>query len=296
MHRFFLVIALLLAAPALAQDAAPLTDRLQRLERDLNFLQKQVYRNAGGTSTDAPASGGAQTQAGFGQVQEQLREIRGEIEKLEFSNRKLADDYTRFKIEMDLRLKALEEKQAQLAVTAAAPAPVAAVPEPATAASESSFDPNAGDPAKEKSEKSEKAEKKPAATGKDFPNSNEHYNHAFRLLNAKNYSAAATSFDEFVKKYPGDPLVANAYYWLGESYYARNDYTRSQEAFRKGFEANPDGQKAPDNLYKLALSLSGVKRTNESCIVLQQIISKYGDSAPRIRDKAASERTTLQCK
>lgn len=274
-----------------------MADRLQRLERDINFLQKQVYRNASGTSTETPAVTGSQAQAGLGQIQEQLRQLRGEIERVDFANRKLADDYNRFKVEVDLRLRTIEEKQAQLAAAqtaAAVPVPAAAPAAPDTlppaAASESSFNPNAPEPAKEKTEK------KPAATGKDFPNSNEHYNHAFRLLNAKNYSAAATSFDEFVKKYPADPLTANAYYWLGESYYARNDYTRSAEAFRKGFEANPDGQKAPDNLYKLAMSLSGVKRTNEACIVLQQIIGKYGDTAPRIRDKAASERTTLQCK
>ena len=298
MKRFFVLAAIIIATPAYAQeDTGALYDRMQRLERDINFLQKQVYRNASGNAdaaaVTAPANA-AQAQVGFAQIQEQMRQIRGEIERVDLANRKLLEDYNRFKVEVDLRLRGLEEKQQQLA---AAPPPAPAAPavvvtaDTAPAAAESGFDPNAGD-----SKPSKESDKKPAATGKDFPNSNEHYNHAFRLLNAKNYGAAATSFDEFVKKYPADPLTANAYYWLGESYYARTDYTRSAEAFRKGFEANPEGQKAPDNLYKLALSLAGVKRTNEACVVLQQIIGKYGDSAPRIRDKAANERTTLQCK
>ena len=130
----------------------------------------------------------------------------------------------------------------------------------------------------------------------DFPDSNTHYSYAFKLLNEKKYPEAATSFDGFVKKYPSDPLVANAYYWLGESYYARTDYTRAAESFRKGFEANTAGQKAPDNLYKLAKSLEQVKRTNEACIVLGQITSKYGETAPRVSKRAADERLLLQCK
>ena len=135
-----------------------------------------------------------------------------------------------------------------------------------------------------------------AATGKDFPDANAHYNYAFKLLNEKNYSAAASSFDTFVKKYPSDPLAGNAYYWLGESHYARADYTRAAEGFRKGYEANPDGQKAPDNLLKLGLSLAQVKRVPEACIVLSQVTTKYAQSNARTATRAEKKRTELQCK
>ncbi len=134
------------------------------------------------------------------------------------------------------------------------------------------------------------------ATGADSPDSNAAYTAAFKELNAKNYSGAASKFDDFVRKYPKDPLTSNAYYWLGESYYARGDYTRAAEGFRKGFESNPQGQKAPDNLLKLAMSLDNIKRTSEACIVLGQIVSKYGDSAPRTKERADAERSRMQCK
>jgi tol-pal system protein YbgF len=136
----------------------------------------------------------------------------------------------------------------------------------------------------------------PAATGADFPDSNAAYNAAFKKLNSKDYSGAAAGFDEFVKAYPKDPLTSNAYYWLGESYYARGDYTRAAEGFRKGFESNPQGQKAPDNLLKLAMSLDNIKRNKEACIVLGQVVSKYGDSAPRTKERAEAERSRMQCK
>lgn len=282
MRPLFLALALLISIPAFAQDEGGLADRLSRLERDLNFLQRQVYRNAGDAGA-APMPGGP-TPVGVAQLQEQVRQLRGEFERLQYENKRVGDELRKLATDMDFRLRAIEEKQHQLAAAAAAP-PAALPAEPPAAAEE-----------KPAAETAAPKEIKPSPTGKDFPNSNEHYNHAFKLFNEKNYSAAATSFDEFVRKYPGDPLTSNAYYWLGESYYARNDYTRSAESFRKGFEANPEGQKAPDNLYKLAMSLGHVKRTNEACVVLAQIISKYGEAAPRTRDRAITERSTLQCK
>lgn len=293
MRKLFLIASLLAASTAFAQnDGGGMSDRLSRLERDINFLQRQVYRDgsSSGSAESAPVAGGASAQVGVAQMQEQVRQMRGEFEKLQYENNRVSTELKKLSADVDFRLRALEEKQQQLAAAQVAPvaAPVAPPPELPAEPAKTEEKPAVAD--------APKKEAKPSPTGKDFPNSNEHYNHAFKLLNDKNYSGAATSFDEFVHKYPADPLTSNAFYWLGESYYARGDFTRSGESFRKGFEANPDGQKAPDNLYKLAMSLSHVKRTNEACVVLTQIISKYGDAAPRTRDKAATERATLQCK
>ncbi len=277
--------SLLIASPAFAQSNGELSDRLDRLERDLNYVQKQVY--TGGSSGGAPASAGAAT-AQFGALQEEIRSLRGQLEQAQYEARSAKEALEKFRGDADYRLQALEQQAAaqQQAAALAAEAAAAAPTEPTDASEE---------PASY-----QKEEKKPAretnATGKDFPNSNAHYNQAFKLLDEKNYTAAAASFDKFVKNYPDDPLTANAYYWLGESYYARGDYTRAAEGFRKGFETNPDGQKAPDNLLKLAMSLSKVKRVNEACIVLKQVKSKYGESSPRTATKATQEYSTLQCK
>lgn len=305
-HLALLLLPLaLLASAASAQDAAgnALNTRLDRLERDLNFVQKQVYRSGGsgdGKTDGAPVNSG-QLQVRFLQIDEELRQIRGLIEQTQFQNRQSTATLKKLSDDVDFRLRALEQKQAQAeAVAAPTPAaeeaapvaaseaakPVVTAPAVATAPAE------AEKPASYKPEVKEK----PALTGKDFPDANAHYSHAFKLLSEKNFSEAASSFDAFVKKYPADPLTANAYYWLGESHYARSDFTRSTESFRKGFEANPDGQKAPDNLYKLALSLAQIKRKTEACVVLAQVISRYGETAKRTAAKATEARTTMQCK
>lgn len=295
--RQFLSLLLATAAisatlPAMAQeDTGALASRIQRLERDLNFVQKQVYNgsaSAGEGSGAAPANGGA-LQVQISKLDQEIRSLRGQLEQIQFAQRQLATDLKKQSDDVDYRLRALEEKASAVA---AAPAPAPA-PAPAAAPAQAAED---GEPAHFDPSKKPEPAGKPALTGNDFPDANAHYSHAFKLLNEKKYSEAATSFDAFVKKFPADPLTSNAYYWLGESYYARADYTRAAESFRKGFETGPSGQKAPDNLFKLAKSLTQVKRTNEACIVLTQIIKKYPDAAPRTVKLAEDERTSLQCK
>lgn len=277
-------LALTVAPAAFAQSNSELADRLQRMERDMNFLQKQVY--TGGAPAGDPnampigtGAGAAQMEVRLSQIDEQMRALRGDVERANFAANEAKATLEKMKQDYDYRLQALEQAQSTAAmqpVATDAPAPEATVSEEPASDAPASY--------------------QPAATGADFPDSNVAYNAAFKKLNSKDYSGAAAGFDSFVKAYPKDPLTSNAYYWLGESYYARGDYTRAAEGFRKGFESNPQGQKAPDNLLKLAMSLDNIKRSKEACIVLGQVVSKYGDSAPRTKERAEAERSRMQCK
>ncbi len=299
MRRLLLPLMILAAAPAFAQDS-DVNARLDRIERDLSFVQKQVYNGAAGGESDEGAapmpSGSAAAQ--FTQIEEEIRQLRGQMEQIQYQSTKNAQDLQKFMGDTDYRLQAIEQKEAAAAAAqaaAAAPPPApAATPEAAPAAEAAPTTPATYQ--KDGAAKDAAAKETPASpTGKDFPNANALYNHSFDLLKQKDYTGAAASFDNFVKTYPTDPLTPNAYYWLGESYYTRGDYTRSAESFRKGFENAPDGQKAPDNLLKLAMSLDKVKRTKEACIVLKQVVTKYNDSAPRTAAKATEQMTSMQC-
>lgn len=294
----YFVLAVIAFTPAAfaQEDESALYDKLNRLERDVNFLQKQVYRGGssagddGITTTTSGGAGNGQIEVRLTQIDQEIRQIRGQLEQAQFQTRQTAVDMKKLSDDTDYRLRALEQKQAAVdAAAAATPAATAATTTaPATddaATAPANYQPGAKD-----------TKEKPALTGKDFPDANAEYSAAFKLLNEKKYPEAASALDTFVKKYPGDPLTSNAYYWLGESYYARADYTRAAESFRKGFETNPDGQKAPDNLLKLAMSLAQVKRTTAACVVLGEIITKYSNSAARTVAKAIEQRNVLQCK
>lgn len=283
------VVMFAVALSAATARADDLSDRLSRIERDVNFLQRQVYR--GGTPTDGTTGealvtpvgvGGATLEVRLSQMNDEIRALRGQLEQVQFQTRQTSEELRKLSADIEYRFQVIEQKQAQLM--------------PTISSHGQGFSPDADGTAPEATEAPTGASTKAAPTGKDFPDSNAHYTHAFKLLNDKNYAAAATSFDAFVKKYPNDPLASNAYYWLGESYYARSDYTRASEGFRKGYQANPEGEKAADNLLKLALSLAQVKRVSDACTVLTQIGDKYAQTNARTVARATAERTRLQCK
>jgi tol-pal system protein YbgF len=129
-----------------------------------------------------------------------------------------------------------------------------------------------------------------------FDNPRDHYNHGFRLLNQTRYEDAARTFEAFTEKYPKDPLIGNAYYWLGETYYIRRDYVKAADSFRQGFEVLPSGPKAADNLLKLSMALSAMKKQKEACVVLDQLLVKFKDSSTSVAKKADAERTRIGCR
>ncbi len=302
---------LLTASAALAQDNSVLLDRISRMERDITFLQRQIYRGAS-VDPNAPgvpgasAGGLANMQNQLTAMQEEVRALRGSVERAQFQAKRAEEEVKKLSEDVEFRFQALERAQRSAAAAAAA-APVADTPEAAeTASADEGFSPDAGkesspgnvrEPARyTPSEAAEKPAVKETVTAPS-DGADAMYNNAFAMLNRKQYAQAAEHFSGFIRKYPSDPLVPNAYYWLGESHYARGDYVRATEQFRKGYEAAPQGQKAADNLLKLGLSLSNVKRAQEACVVLGQVASKYKKSASAATiSRAETARAQLKCK
>ena len=50
-------------------------------------------------------------------------------------------------------------------------------------------------------------------------------------------------------------LASNAYYWLGETFYVQKNFQKAAISFAKGYQKFPKGNKAIDQLFKLALTL-----------------------------------------
>lgn len=299
---------------AYAQYSPAVNDRINRLERDLNFLQQQVYRGeTTAKQATAAAANSTQTLAEISRMQEEIREIRGAVERATYQARRAQDELQRVSDDFEYRLQALElaeqkrknpetgetsfsidEGKIPTAANAAtATAPQAQASTPAAASSVA-----AAAPAASAATATATAPQATINTVESaISSADAHYNNAFAMLNRKQYAEAAESFSAFIRQYPSDPLIANAYYWLGESHYARGDYVRAAEQFRKGYESGTSAQKAPDNLLKLGLSLAQVKRKEEACIILQQVVTKFKTASTAATVARAEEaRATLQCK
>lgn len=225
----------------------------------------------------------ARLEVRFTALEERIRALQGKVEEVEFENRRLREKLDLFQQDAELRFGELEGGNSATTATAA----------PAT-------------PAPSEDKKKDLTPAKPTETqtlrlpagtsSGEFESSRDHYNHAFRLLNQTQYDEAGKSFEAFIANYATDPLIGNAYYWAGETYYVRQNYVQAADYFRRGYEALPGGPKAGDNLLKLAMSLNNLERKTEACVVLKQVSAKFGANSTTLRSKSEAERNRLGCK
>ena len=107
-----------LAQPACAQqdnrDIRPLLDRLDRLERDINLLQRQVYRGGGAGSAPVPMAppGDANSALNFemrmGRIEDQMRTMTGQIEETSFKIEQLRQNVEKLQGDIEFRFSQIE--------------------------------------------------------------------------------------------------------------------------------------------------------------------------------------------
>jgi len=324
---FFATLAagFLLAAPLQAQTAnetSVMADRLNRLETELNQLQRQVYRGAvtpsgapsqGGAAAPSPSAGPesiADLGARLDQLNERLSELNGRIEEVDHQNKMLSDRLDKLMADVDFRFKALEKGSTPSDQSAGrAPPPNQAAPgQAAPAQPDDNGGSTLGRPpgilgtlrtdAPQQDEQQAAVAQPPSAPAvvKLPPGSvQSQYNFATDLLHQGDYPGAEQALTQFVSLHPTDPLASAAQYWLGETFFVRQKYDRAAKAFLAGYQKYPKTQKAPDDLLKLAMSLTALKQKKEACAVFQQLANEYPGAETRIKQSAAHEKSKAGC-
>lgn len=121
------------------------------------------------------------------------------------------------------------------------------------------------------------------------------YEQAFSYLRDKNYDQAEVVFTDFLGRYPEHDLAPNAKYWLGESYYVRNDFERAARIFAESYQKYPKGPKGPDNLLKLGMSLAGLGKSEDACLTYGQLQKEYPNGSMPVLMRAEQEMEKLGC-
>ena len=122
----------------------------------------------------------------------------------------------------------------------------------------------------------------PAAPGPVGDAERAAYGAAFDVLKAGRYDESAQLFQQFLQQFPEGGLVPNALYWLGESYYATQNYELALDQFRYLLERFPANDKAPGALLKLGLSQYGMGRQADAESTLAEVGRRYpGSDAAR---------------
>ena len=75
-----MVLAIALPTQAARSQDRAMQDRLDRLERDLSMLQRQVYRSAGGAAAPAGSSAAVDSELRMDRLETEMRELTGRVE------------------------------------------------------------------------------------------------------------------------------------------------------------------------------------------------------------------------
>jgi tol-pal system protein YbgF len=296
-----LTFGALLSLPVLAQDTQGLVDRLNRLERDLNTLQVQVYRGGGGKasgsggSADSSVNGNAYTvlDGRISELEERLRDVTGDMEKNQNLLNQIQTKLDRMQQDDEFRFKQLEEKQN------AAPA------QPASGASPSADAPSGnqqgpGSPPGFLNPHPEKgaAALPPPAAGGGLPvgkTAAEQYDYARGLLQNSDYDAAAAAFKAFTQAHPQDPLAGSAAYWLGQIAYVQGHFDQAAVIFLDTYQKYPKSAHVAESLLKVGLSMGQLGKKKEACAALHRFQTEFPDASDSLKKQASAERSKQGC-
>lgn len=310
-------------ARAQSQDLRPLIDRMDRLQRDMDVMQRNLARGSGGSGSVQPVSppppqqmapgAGSVPSSGFVEqtdvrlsaLEGQIRDLTGRIE--ETLNRVAIVQQRLDKLvgDIDFRLGQIEKGGAP-AADAAAPA-AAAAPNPPSAApivrpGEARLQLVPGGPPTAPQAAQAGGGAPAAAANVALPAGppEMQYEFAYGLYQQAvqdrgDFGRAESALRGFVSTNGGHRLAGDAQYWLGETFYARRDWTNASAAFAEQFRRFPQNAKAPDSLLRLGQSLGQLNRKADACGTLAELDRRYPAASQSIKIAAQRERTRLTC-
>ena len=245
------LFALALAAPGFAQGIFDDNEARRRIE----VLRQQVTENqrliderlarieasvAGATDRSAVLDLASQIEALRGDISRMRGQVEVVANQAEMADKRQKDLY----LDIDTRLRKLEEEREK---QAAAPA----VPEKPPAPAEPQHD----------------------------PGEMRAYQAALDQFKLGNYALAVSAMQGFLVTYPSSSLAPNAQYWVGMAYSGQRDYKSAIAAQRKLLASWPDSDKAPDGMLSIASSQETMGDRKSAQKTLQELIARYPTSS-----------------
>jgi tol-pal system protein YbgF len=325
-----LALAVGLAGAARADEVDDLRAELEQLKQQVLYLQNQIPGAGAGSGAGGGGNLAAQQLQQATQFQQQLTQLTGQIERVELKVNEVAAQLERMQKDTEYRLGVLEgggtagagaimgEGEGTAAPTADAGQQQAAQQpqDQAQVTTNTAPPPSGGQPgvlgtlsasqaanlpqapagaAEAAAQRAGQQTAMPAGVVLPGATPREQYEYATNLIQRGNYDQAEIALKSFIQQHPKDELTGNAQYWLGETYYVRNDFKTAAVAFAEGYQKYPDSQKAPDNLLKLAMALGQQGQKENACVALRQLEKRYPDASANVKDRATRAKKNYSC-
>ena len=288
-----------------AQRQAPPTpeQRLDRLEKQVQQVQRQVFPKGHPADTAGFSDDPAATQSSVVNLDQRLDALEKQVADLvrqseENGNRlrNVESGIGQMKTDQDQRIAALEQRMSEAAVAAPAVAPGEAVPAttaPAKAKTPSKVPPKkAADAQPSAGEGGPAVESSAAATdpGEDA------YTQGFRLWEAGQYDQAIETLKAFTAAYPKHRRVSYANNLIGRSLMSKGQARDAANIFLANYRGNPGGERAADSLYYLGQAAMQLGQPGQACKVYAEFDAIYGSKARAdLKKQVTDGKAQAQC-
>jgi TolA-binding protein len=298
--------ALVPASAVLAQRPQPTPEqRLDRLERQVQEVQRQVFPRGRPAATsgfsDEPAASQSSV-ATLGQrldaLERQMADMLRQSEENGHRLQTLEADVARLRTDQEQRISTLEQRMSEAASSAAvAPATVepTAGPKPTKSKPPSNKLPGAKPPGTGKADPPTGSTSSAAATPAGDPGEDA-YTEGFKLWEAGKDDDAITSLRAFTSAYPKHRRISYANNLIGRALLDKGQARAAAEAFLANYRNNPAGERASDSLYYLGQALMKLGQPGQACKAYAELEAVYGSKVrPDLKKQVTDAKTQAQC-
>ncbi len=265
----------------------------------------------GAFGVSASAQDAAEMLLRLDRLESENRRLNGQVEEMSFQLRRLEDQLKRAQADADLRFRDLEQGRGgqPRAATPATPAPTTPTP----GRRQDAFDPatSPGSPGAPRPlgpgtgggdiNAPLDVTRNPRAAVAPLPQTGPSgdprvdFEAARALFEQGSHAEAEGAFREFLRAHPKDRRVADATFFLGETYLGRTRYREAAEQYLNVTTKFSKSGRAPEAMLKLGISLRGLGAKSEACGTFEQLPAKYPNASAAIRAAVEREKVRAQC-
>ncbi|CAN1593872.1 Cell division coordinator CpoB, C-terminal [Candidatus Pelagibacterales bacterium] len=286
-----------------------LLDRLEKIQKDIQTLEKAVYSKNATLPSDNVVVNEALTRqlAKISELEKQIQQMTSKFEENNYKLQQVSDRLNKVSNDSQLRFQQLESNRA-ISEKVSAPKEVVIEKAPAIKKNETNIL-NSEEVNKEEEEENviqEKPvqseniklkEKVNKSKTKVLPKTSiaEQYKYATNIMKSGDFEKAEIAFKEFVDTHSKHELAGSAQFWYGETFYIRQLYEDAAAAFLEGYQKYPNSPKAPENLLKLGVTLAELGEIEQGCKMIVNLKKAYPKTDASILQKSSYEKKRFNC-
>ena len=310
-NRFLLQILVIVffANISFAQQdkISELLDKLEKIQKDIQTLEKAVYSKNPTLSSDSVVVNEALTRqlSKISELEKQIQEMTSKFEENNYKTQQLSDRLNKVSNDSQFRFQQLENNKA-ISEKVSAPKEVIVEKTPVVVkknennilnSEEIDKEQNVIEEKKVQSDNIKLKEKVSKPRTKVLPKVSiaEQYKYATNIMKSGDFEKAEIAFKEFVDTHSKHELAGSAQFWYAETFYIRQLYDDAAAAFLEGYQKYPNSPKAPENLLKLGVTLAELGEIEQGCKMIINLKIAYPKTDASILQKSSYEKKRFNC-